>query len=223
MSAHVESVNVGTGNDVLIRGRTLRTGIDKRSVDGPVRVGRLGIDGDRQFDTRDHGGVDQAVYVYAGEDLDDWAVRLDRALAPGSFGENLTVRGIDVNEARIGERWRIGGVVVEVADVRTPCATFQAWLQEPKWIRRFSEIGRCGAYLRVIEEGTLQAGDTVEVVQSRPHDVTVGLVFQALMTDRSLLPRLLVEPRLRESLRADAEKYLATQARTAATPDARSA
>lgn len=223
MSAVVESVNVGTGNDVLIRGRTRRSGIDKRPVDGPVRVGRLGIEGDRQFDTRDHGGVDQAVYVYAAEDLADWAVRLDRTLPSGSFGENLTVRGIDVNEARIGERWRIGGVVVEVADVRTPCATFQAWLQEPKWIRRFSEIGRCGAYLRVIEEGTLQAGDTVEVVQTRPHDVTVGLVFQALMSDRSLLPRLLVEPRLRDSLRADAEKYLATQARAAAEPGARSA
>jgi MOSC domain-containing protein YiiM len=219
----VESVNVGTGNDVLQRGRTRRTGIDKRPVDGPVRVGRLGIEGDRQFDTRYHGGVDQAVYAYAGEDLDDWAERLNRTLTPGSFGENLTVRGMDVNEARIGERWRIGGVVVEVSDVRTPCATFQAWLQEPKWIRRFSEIGRCGAYLRVIEEGTLQAGDAVEVVQTRPHDVTVGLVFQALMSDRTLLPRLLVEPRLRDLLRAHAEKYLATQARAAAEPGAHSA
>ena len=223
MSAQVESVNVGTGNDVQQRGRTRRTGIDKRPVDGPVRVGRLGIEGDRQFDTRHHGGVDQAVYVYAGEDLDDWALRLDRTLTPGSFGENVTVRGMDVNEARIGERWRIGGVVVEVADVRTPCATFQAWLQEPKWIRRFTEVGRCGAYLRVIEEGTLQAGDTVEVVQTRPHDVTVGLVFRALMTDRSLLPQLLVEPRLPKWLRADAEKYLETQARAAAPQDARSA
>jgi len=92
-----------------------------------------------------------------------------------------------------------------------------------EFFRRFTEVGRCGAYLRVLEEGTLQAGDTVEVVQTRPHDVTVGLVFRALMTDRSLLPQLLVEPRLPKWLRADAEKYLETEARAAAPQDARSA
>ena len=127
-----------------------------------------------QVERRYHGGPEQAVYVYAAEDLALWAERLGRPLPPGSFGENLTVSGLDVDRARIGERWRIGTATFEIGYVRTPCHTFQAWLQETGWIRRFLAEGRPGAYLRVIEEGCLQAGDPVEVVERRDHDVTVG-------------------------------------------------
>ena len=199
-AARVLAVNLGEIRTLPAK-RPLRSAIDKRPVTGPVAVGSLGIVGDHQANRKHHGGVDQAVYAYAVEDLDLWSQRLGRHLHPGQFGENLTTRGIDVNECRIGERWRIGSVVLEVADVRIPCSNFQRWLGEPRWVRRFAEEGRPGAYLRVIEPGELQAGDELTVVERRPHDVTVGLVFRALMHDRALLPRLLDEPRLADAAR----------------------
>jgi MOSC domain-containing protein YiiM len=165
-----------------------------------------------QVERRHHGGPEQAVYVYAAEDLALWAARLGRPLPPGSFGENLTVAGIDVTAARIGERWRIGTAIFEIGDVRTPCHTFQAWLQETGWIRRFLAEGRPGAYLRVLEEGSLRAGDAIEVVERRDHDVTVGLMFRALTTQRDLLPRLLAEPRTRPKALARARAYAAAHA-----------
>ena len=208
------SANVGIGRPLRIRGRDRHSAIDKRPVGGPVEVRRLGLDGDVQVERRHHGGPDQAVYAYAAEDLEVWAARLGRTLPPGSFGENLTLSGLDVTQARIGERWRIGTVLLEIGDVRTPCHTFQAWLGEPGWIKRFRAEGRPGAYLRVLEEGTLQAGDPIEVVERRDHDLTVGLMFRALTSERELLPRLLAEPRTRAKVLARAGRYAAAR-----TPD----
>jgi MOSC domain-containing protein YiiM len=201
------SANVGIARPLTVSGRDRLSAIDKRPVDGPVAVRRLGLDGDVQVERRHHGGPEQAVYAYSAEDLALWSERLGRPLPPGSFGENLTISGLDVTEARIGERWRIGTVTLEVGDVRTPCRTFHAWLQETGWIRRFTTEGRPGAYLRVVEEGSLQAGDAVELVEARDHDVTVGLMFRALTTRRELLPRLLEEPRTRPKALARARKY----------------
>ena len=204
-AAQVVSVNVGQIR-TLAGERPRRSAIDKRSVPGAVAVHSLGLVGDAQADHKNHGGVDQAVYAFAAEDMARWAQRLERPLQPGQFGENLTTRGLDVNEARIGERWRVGSVVLEVADVRIPCSVFQQWLGEPRWVRRFTEEGRPGAYLRVIEPGELRAGDEIAVVEHRAHDVTVGMVFRALTSDRTLLPRLLEEPRLAAAARAVATR-----------------
>ncbi len=204
--ARVVSVNEGRIRDIP-GPRPLRSAIDKRSVPGPVAVGLLGLDGDTQADSTHHGGIDQAVYAFAHEDMAVWAGRLGRDLHPGEFGENLTTAGIDINEARIGERWRIGSVLLEVSDVRIPCATFQQWLGEPRWVKRFADEGRPGAYLRVVEEGELSAGDPIVVEERRPHDLTIGLVFSALMHDRSLLPRLLEEPRLAVAARDAALRH----------------
>jgi MOSC domain-containing protein YiiM len=113
MSAHVRSVNVGMPRKA-VWAEIGRTSIDKRPVTGPVAVARLGLDGDQVSDTRHHGGVDQAVYAFAREDLDFWAGELGRDVRDGQFGENLTTEGIDVNEAEIGERWRIGTAELEV-------------------------------------------------------------------------------------------------------------
>jgi MOSC domain-containing protein YiiM len=206
------SANVGSARPLTVSGRDRLSAIDKRSVEGPVAVRRLGLDGDVQVERRFHGGPEQAVYAYSAEDLERWSERLGRPLPPGSFGENLTISGLDVTEARVGERWRIGTVTLEIGDVRTPCRTFQAWLEEKGWIRRFVAEGRPGAYLRVVEEGSLQAGDTVDVVDSRDHDVTVGLMFRALTTERHLLPRLLAEPRTRPKALARARAYAAAHA-----------
>ncbi|MFI6688598.1 MOSC domain-containing protein [Streptomyces sp. NPDC050485] len=199
-----------------------RTGVDKRPVTGPVRVfapgpkgvGASGVEGDDVCDLRHHGGDHQAVYAYAREDLDVWAKELGRELPSGSFGENLTTYGVDVNGARIGERWRIGrDVVLEVASGRIPCRTFAGWLDQKGWVRRFTQAAVPGAYLRVIEPGEIRAGDPIEVIERPDHEVSVSFWFRAFTTERELLPRTLaageaMEPEAHEAVR----KYLAQQA-----------
>jgi MOSC domain-containing protein YiiM len=194
------SVNVGRPRPNPWKGLGA-TGIDKQPVDGPVAVsapgpkgtGEVGLLGDRVYDVKHHGGVDQAVYAYAREDLDDWEAELGRALQNGVFGENLTTSGLDVSGALIGERWRIGSdVVLEVSCARIPCATFQGWLEREGWIKRFTQAARPGAYLRVIEPGDIRAADPVEIAHRPDHDVTVALVFRAMTLEPGLLPRLLV-------------------------------
>lgn len=176
------------------------TGIDKRPVDGPVRVtapgpkgvGASGVAGDAVCHTKHHGGDHQAVYAFAREDLDDWERELGHTLASGTFGENLTTEGLDVTGAKIGERWRIGSeVVLEVTSGRIPCNTFQGHLGEKGWVRRFTRKGAPGAYLRVIEPGEIRAGDPIEIVHRPDHEVTVAFQFRAVTTVRELLPRLL--------------------------------
>jgi MOSC domain-containing protein YiiM len=161
---------------LLPDGRTGRvTAIDKTPMDGAVRIGPYGVAADVQADRRHHGGFDKALYAYAEEDAAWWAGELGRELPPGWFGENLRVEGIDVNAARIGERWRIGDrVEVEVTMPRTPCQTFARWVgatvdgaSERGWVKRFSTARRLGPYLRVEHGGSVRAGDEI-VVLDRP-------------------------------------------------------
>lgn len=179
------------------------TGFDKRPATGPVHVCAPGaadgaevrgggLAGDTIGDLRHHGGADRAVYAYAREDLDDWAVELGRELPDGAFAENLTTAGLDVNGALVGERWRVGErTVLEATAPRTPCRTFAGLIGEPDWVRRFTERGRPGVYLRVIEPGPVAAGDPVRVVHRPDHGVTVALVLRALTGEPELLPRVL--------------------------------
>ncbi|RFU87622.1 MOSC domain-containing protein [Streptomyces triticagri] len=195
------SVNLGRAESVTYSDAPSGTsGIDKRPVEGPVRiaepgpkgVGASGVAGDAVCDTRHHGGTDQAVYAYAREDLDFWERELGRELGNGSFGENLTTSGLDVNGARIGERWRIGpDLVLEVSSSRIPCRTFAEWLGEQGWVKRFTERAAPGAYLRVVEPGEVRPGDPIEIVRTPDHEVTVSFQFRAHTTERTLLPRLL--------------------------------
>ena len=197
------------------------TGIDKRPVDGPVRVAApgpkgtagSGLAGDTVCELRHHGGYDQAVYAYAREDLDAWEQELGRPLPNGCFGENLTTNGLNVSDALIGERWRIGSeVVLEVTSGRIPCRTFQGHLGERGWVKRFTRKGATGAYLRVIEPGEIRAGDPIEVVRRPEHGVTAALQFRAVTTERELLPRLLAAgTALHPEALAQARKYLAAQ------------
>jgi MOSC domain-containing protein YiiM len=151
------------------------TAIDKRPVDRPLRIRKLGVHGDVQADRKWHGGEDQAVYAYAEEDADWFAADLGREIPPGTFGENLRTRGVDVSGAVIGERWRIGEkVVLEVTSPRTPCGVFERRMGMQGWQRRFDEHGAPGAYFRVIRAGDVQAGDAVEVVDRPEHGVTIG-------------------------------------------------
>lgn len=193
----VLSVNVGRPRPNPWK-RLPLTGIDKQPVDGPVAVtapgpkgtGAVGLAGDRAYDVRHHGGDDQAVYAYASEDLRYWEGELGRALPHGSFGENLTTEGIDVNSALIGERWRIGSAVLEVSCPRIPCATFAGWLDRAGWLREFTRAARPGPYFRVVEPGELTAGDPITVVERPDHEVTVALAFRAMTLEKELLPLL---------------------------------
>jgi MOSC domain-containing protein YiiM len=172
--ARVVSVNVVHR---VIPGHNRLTAIDKRPVDGPVEVGELGLDGDRQCDTRHHGGLDKALYVYALEDNTWWSGELGRPIRPGTFGENLTTEGLDVNGALIGERWRIGGPtgpLVEVRMPRTPCANLSARMGIPRFHLRFDDVRRIGAYLRVLNPGVVTVGATVDVVDRPHHGVTIA-------------------------------------------------
>ncbi len=194
----VRSVNAGSARGgILPKGR--ETAIDKRAVGaievrdpGPRRGGLgSGVVGDDVGSRKHHGGSGQAVYAVAREELDWWGAQLGRDLHDGMFGENLTTSGLDVDAALVGERWRVGSALLEVTGPRIPCATFAAWMGERGWVRRFTERGRTGAYLAVVEPGVVSAGDAI-VVEARPDDgVTVPEVFRAFTGDAALARRVL--------------------------------
>lgn len=166
------------------------TAIDKRPTDGPVRVGRYGLRGDVQADRKDHGGLEKAVYAYDQSEADWWARELGEDVPAGRFGENLRVSGLPVDDAEIGERWRIGDTLeLEVTGPRTPCATFGRWLGQDGWVRRFTRRGRPGVYLSVLVPGEVRAGDPVTVTHRPGHGVTVAGWFPAQDPDdaRTLL------------------------------------
>ncbi|MGW6389277.1 MOSC domain-containing protein [Streptomyces sp. NPDC055103] len=217
------SVNAGRARAVdYTESASGMTGIDKRPVDGPVRieapgapgVGASGVAGDVVCDLRFHGGDDRAAYAFAREDMDLWERELGRELANGSFGENLTTLGLDVNGALIGERWRIGeDVVLEVTGGRIPCRTFAGFVEEKGWVKRFTlSAAGPGALLRVIVPGEVRAGDPITVVHRPDHDVTVALLHRAATAERTLLPATLAAAEWMESgllalARQYAEKY----------------
>ncbi|WP_418515646.1 MOSC domain-containing protein [Curtobacterium flaccumfaciens pv. flaccumfaciens] len=162
------------------------TAIDKRPVTGSVRVRPLGLRADVQANRKYHGGVDQAVYAYADEDAAYFADLLERDVPPGLFGENLRTSGIDVTGAVTGERWRIGDtLVLEVTVPRTPCGTFARRMGIDKWVKRFADEGRPGAYFRVVKSGSVAAGDPIEVTYRPEHGVTIGEIFGDLAPDRA--------------------------------------
>ncbi len=186
--ARLLSVNVGRPQPVgLRRGRTVRSAIGKVPVDGRLRVAGVNVEGDDQADRRVHGGPDKAVYAYAAEDTAWWARELDRELGPGAFGENLTVEGVDVSGAVIGERWRLGTVELEVCQPRFPCFKLGLRFGDPQMLKRFTQAERPGAYLRIVREGEIGAGDTIEVHDRPAHGVTIAVVARAVMIDPALL------------------------------------
>src|SRR6187200_2338488 len=198
--AKVDSVNLGRPRPNPHK-EVGWTGIGKQPTNGPVEVRApgpkttglgSGLVGDFIGDGKHHGGDSQAVYAFQREDLDEWERRLDRELPNGFFGENLTTVGLEINDALIGERWRVGPeVVLQVTAPRIPCATFRGWMGEKGWAKTFTAAGRPGAYLRVITPGAIKAGDPIEGIYRPDHQVTITLLFKATTTERELLPRLL--------------------------------
>lgn len=201
----VLSVNVGLIQELKWRDDTVRTAIGKQPVAGPVALRGVKIVGDDQADKKVHGGPDKAVYAYAREDYDFWAAREKFTIHPALFGENLTVQGLDLAAAVIGERWRIGTALLEVAQPRLPCATLAMRVGDPEFPKRFQASLRTGAYLRIIEEGELKAGDSIRIVERPTHNVTIRLIAECA-TDHSKLPAILAAPQLPAKWRKRAQE-----------------
>jgi MOSC domain-containing protein YiiM len=202
MAARVTSANVGLPREIEWFGKRDTTAIWKEPVAGRVPVVGVNLAGDDQADRRFHGGPDKAVYAYAREDYDWWSLELGHPLEPGTFGENLTLEGLDVTAAVVGERWAIGSALLEVAQPRTPCWKIGARMDDPEFPVWFAAAGRPGAYLRILSEGEVGAGDAVEVVHRPGHRLTVGEVARIYHGDRARCAELLRAPELAEEWRA---------------------
>ena len=156
-----------------------RTGIDKQSVEGLILFGNDGVAGDNVVDRKHHGGYDKAVYAYASEDAQWWEAKIGRKITSGMFGENLTTLGIDVSGAVIGERWKIGDLILEVSEPRIPCRVFAGFWDRPNLIKEFTDANRPGAYLRIIEEAMIESGISIQVISRPDHGITIADVFAA--------------------------------------------
>ena len=206
--ARVLSVNVGGVRQIDVGERTVMTAIWKSPVAGRVAVRGVNVHGDDQADRKVHGGEHKAVYAYAREDTGWWERELARELGPGTFGENLTTSGIDLNGCVIGERWRVGTTVLEVSEPRFPCFKLGIKMGDPGFLKRFAAARRPGTYLRIARGGELGAGDAIEQLERPGHGVTIALFTEAYLGDHGLAAKMLEAP-LSPPWRAWAEKQLA--------------
>ena len=206
----VVSVNAGRSESMRIGARTVETGIRKSPVErGHVHA--LGLAGDVVADVKNHGGPDQALYIYSSDDYAFWAPELGGTPEPGTFGENLTLSSFGEEPVRIGERFRVGAALVEATAPRIPCAVFATRMGEPDWVNRFADARRPGLYVRVLEPGEVAAGDPVErLADGNGHPTVVDLMdaWYDAEPDAELLERLLASP-LAVRARANMERKLA--------------
>jgi len=198
-------VNVGGIRKFEYHGQPAVSAIWKSPASGRIVARGVNLDGDRQADLEAHGGFDKAVYAYAVEDERWWEREIGRPLSYGQFGENLTTEGIEVNDAFVGERWRIGSALFEVSEPRIPCWRLGVRMDDEMFPRRFSKAMRPGTYLRIIVEGDVGAGDEIFVAERPDHRLTIRDVFRIYTRDRNEVPRLLGISQLSESWRGWAE------------------
>ena len=196
----IQSVNIG--QERLIPGGNLRgkptgtTGIFKTPVAGPVQITPLGLAGDAIIDARNHGGVDQAVYLYTRPDYDWWVAQTGGELVAGTFGENLTLSELESASVCVGDRFTIGEVLLEVTAPRIPCRVLAARMGEPGFVKRFRAAERPGIYCRVLNPGLVQAGQAVEYIPGSGERISLLEMFRD-----AYLPSL-SEARLRRYLAA---------------------
>jgi MOSC domain-containing protein YiiM len=157
------SVNIGEKQTLQKGQELITTGIFKLPTSGPVKITELGLEGDVIMDKKNHGGPDQAVYIYGGADYAWWCEQLGRDLPPGIFGENLTVSELESATFNIGDMLTIGEVRLQVTAPRIPCSDFAARMEDLQWVKKFRAAERPGLYCRVLREGFVQVGDSVAV------------------------------------------------------------
>ena len=206
--ARVLSVNVGLAREFEFNGRPAKSAIWKMPVNGRIPARGVNLEGDEQADRKAHGGPDKAVYAYAVEDARWWEEKLGRSLQYGEFGENLTTEGIAVNDALIGERWAIGSAVFEVSEPRIPCWRLGVRMNDQMFPKIFTEALRPGTYLRIIAAGEIGAADEIRIIERPDHDLTVRDIFRIYTRDREEVGRLLSVPRISESWRGWAQRFI---------------
>lgn len=184
------SVNVGRARSVEIDGRGVLTGIHKQAVEGPVPVRPLGLAGDEQADLSVHGGLAKAVYAYPSEHYAFWQVvraqarvaAWDDVLPPGSLGENLGLRGLLEGDMWIGDFLKLPNCTLAVSEPRQPCFKFNHAMGFAQAAKLMLQSGYCGAYLTVIEPGSVAAGDPVQLMPG-PREVNLRELFRARRRD----------------------------------------
>ncbi len=182
----VLSVNRATAREIVIEGRRVLTGIVKQPVAGPVAVKPLGLEGDEQADLSVHGGLTKAVYAYPREHFAFWqTVRAqakvslwDEPVAPGLFGENLTLEGVTEDRLWVGDRLVFPRCTLAVSEPRFPCFKFNAVMGFAQAAKLMWQSGYCGSYLGVVEGDTIEAGEAFEL-QPGPREVSLRELFRA--------------------------------------------
>ncbi len=193
---HILSVNIGQERTQHKRDGVETTGIYKLPVHGPVEVKSLGIPTDVICDTKNHGGPDQAIYIYGMADYDWWSNELGKELMPGTFGDNLTISELESTGFNIGDRLQIGSTILEVTAPRIPCSTFARRMSDPQFVKKFRQAERPGLYCRVIQEGFVQASDEAK------HEQYAGETISILQMFRDYYDNAKSEETLRRHLRA---------------------
>jgi MOSC domain-containing protein YiiM len=199
------SICVARPRIIISKGQHISTGIFKQPVDGPVMLRRLNLDGDRQADLSVHGGPNKAVYAYPSEHYPLWRKELAGMDLPyGAFGENFTTEGLDEENTNIGDQFRIGEAIVMVTQPREPCYKLAAKFDRDDIIKKFLLSGRSGFYFSVVEEGLVEAGNSIERIYEDPNGVTVADInglFLRGASDAGLVQRALRVKALPEGYR----------------------
>jgi len=213
----LSSINLGRERTLRRKDRVEQTGIFKFPTDYPVKVTKLGLEGDVIISKKHHGGPDQAVYVYGGGDFKWWSEELGKEIPPGTFGDNLTISDLESTQFNIGDFVYIGEVTLQVTAPRIPCATFAARMEDPQWVKRFRYAERPGLYCRVIREGFVKAGDPVSIEKFTGETISVLEMYRDYY-DRNkseeTLRRHLNAPiaiRARRALESELENLLAQE------------
>jgi MOSC domain-containing protein YiiM len=181
------SINVSLPRLVSVHGKEVESGLFKKPVAGPLVVSGVNLQGDGQADLTVHGGPNKAVYLYSWDNILYWREFLHRQdLGPGSFGENLTVEGLSEKEVAIGDEFAMGTARFVVTQPRLPCFKLALALETPSITKTFLESGRTGFYLRVLQEGALQAGDPIYPLPYRePERVSIAEFVELYRTKRA--------------------------------------
>jgi MOSC domain-containing protein YiiM len=200
------SVNVGLPREVAWNGGSVTTGIFKQPVQGPIRVQRLNLVGDKQADLSVHGGPHKAAYAYPVEHYVYWRRELpDRELTWGIFGENLTTEGLHESAVYIGDRFRMGTAELVVTQPRVPCYKLGIRFGKPDMVKRFLNSRRTGFYFAVAQEGELDGGDPIALVAREAKSLTVADITRLYAfekNDREMLQRAVQLEALPENWRS---------------------
>lgn len=209
------SINIGRAQTQQRKNYIETTGIYKTPIDRPVAVKTFGIDGDVICDTENHGGPDQAIYIYGGTDYAWWSRELGKELVPGTFGDNLTISDLESSQFNIGDYIHVGEVTLQVTAPRTPCGTFATRMGDPQWVKKFRAAERPGLYVRVVREGVIKMGDPVSVEKYQGATLSILQVYRdhyVKNKNEESLRRHLDAPiavRIRKDLEEELQKLLA--------------